>query len=460
MAASELGGRIAAKEVSPVEVVTALLDRIERLEPRLHAFVGLTPERAIDEARRAEREIAGGTVRGPLHGVPYAVKDLFDVAGEATLAGTRLRTGHRADHDAFVVGRAADAGMVLVGKTHTVQFAYGGVGINHDLGTPHNPRFEEPHAPGGSSSGSGVAVAADLVPIALGTDTGGSVRTPAALCGVVGLKTTVGRVSRRGVYPLSRTCDSVGPLTRTVEDAALMYDVIHGPDPAGDPATAGVDAAGVASSLSRGLDGIRVAFGEGMLFDDVDDEIEHAVRRTADVFARLGCQVGTVEFTEAAEVMSGAADQQRALLFAAEACQVNRRYLDDHFDELDPVVSHRMIQGRTMGAVEYLDALDAWAAARDRMLDRLSDVDALLVPTTMRPARPVAEIDATPETYADFNGAYLRNTAVGNRLGLCGVSVPCGTTAVGAPIGLMIYAKPFREDIVLRVAHAYQTASL
>jgi aspartyl-tRNA(Asn)/glutamyl-tRNA(Gln) amidotransferase subunit A len=158
-------------------------------------------------------------------------------------------------------------------------------------------------------------------------------------------------------------------------------------------------------------------------------------------------------------VLSGAADQQRALLIAAEACVFNREYLDHHFDELDTAVSHRMRRGRQMTAVDYLGAIAAWAATRDRMAARLADVDAILVPTTMQPARPIAEIDASPESYARFNGEYLRNTSAGNRLGLCGVSVPCGTTSAGAPIGLMVYAKPFREDIALRVAHVYQTVT-
>ena len=459
LTAEELGQRIACLEVSPVEVLDAVLERIGELDGRLHAFTGLTEQRAREEAALAERDVLMGRFRGPLHGVPYAVKDLFDVADENTSAGTHVRADHRAEHDAFVVARAAAAGMVLVGKTHTVQFAFGGIGINHDTGTPHNPHFDEPHAPGGSSSGSAVAVAASMVPVALGTDTGGSVRTPAALCGTVGLKTTVGRVSRAGVYPLSQTLDSVGPLTRTAVDAALMYDVIHGPDATGDRSTLGIERDEVTATLNQGVDGLRLAFGEGMLFDGVDPEVEAAVRATAATFGQLGCEVGSVEFTEASEVLAGATDQQQALLIAAEACVLNREYLDDHFDALDPIVSHRMIRGRELSAVAYLDAISAWAAARDRMITRLADVDALLVPTTMQPARPIAEIDASLEMTAQFNGFYLRNTSAGNRLGLCGVSVPCGTTGGGAPIGLMVYAKPFREDIALRVAHAYQSAS-
>ena len=207
-----LAAKIRAGQLSPVALTEALLDRITALDGRLHAFIAITRERALAEARAAELAIRGGQDLGPLHGIPYAAKDLIDVRGVPTTAGTRLLAGNVAKDDAAVVRRLAGAGMVLVGKTYTVQFAFGGVGANHDQGTPHNPWHATHHVPGGSSSGSAVAVAAGLVPMALGSDTGGSVRLPASLCGTVGLKTTVGRVSRAGVYPLSFTFDSIGPL--------------------------------------------------------------------------------------------------------------------------------------------------------------------------------------------------------------------------------------------------------
>ena len=231
MTIAALGAEMRSGAASPVQVAEATLARIAALDKRLHAFIGMTGERALAEARAAEILLRGGHDLGPLHGIPYAVKDLYDVAGQPTTAGTRLLGGNVAARDCAAVRRLAAAGMVLVGKTHTVQFAFGGVGINHDHGTPHNPWHATPHAPGGSSSGSGVAVGAGLVPMALGSDTGGSVRIPAALCGTVGLKTTVGRISRAGVYPLSWTLDSVGPLARSVEDAALVHQVAPGRGP-------------------------------------------------------------------------------------------------------------------------------------------------------------------------------------------------------------------------------------
>ena len=233
---SDLTRRYRDHSLSPLEVTRHLLERIQKFDPRLKSFLQLTPERALEEARQAEQAWLKRDDPGPLCGVPYAVKDLFDVRGVPTTAGTRLRKNAVARSDSWAVQRLTRAGMVLIGKTQTVQFAYGGVGINHDQGTPLNPWKQTPHVPGGSSSGSAVAVASGLVPAALGTDTGGSVRIPASLCGLVGLKTTVGRVGRSGVYPLSLRLDSIGPLTRSAEDAALVGRGLQGIDP-GDETT-------------------------------------------------------------------------------------------------------------------------------------------------------------------------------------------------------------------------------
>src|SRR4029077_17199139 len=240
----------------------------------------------------------------------------------------RLLAENVAAHDSAVVSRLAAAGLTPLGKTYTVQFAYGAAGINHDQGTPHNPWHPTPHAPGGSSSGSAVAVAAGLVPMALGTDTGGSVRVPAALCGIVGLKTTIGRVSRSGVYPLSWTLDSVGPLTRSVEDAALVYQALQGADPR-DASTTGIAPHDALRGLKDGVKGLRIAFGETVFFDDVDPEVEKTVRESGQVFRSLGAQVASIAIPEAAAAW---AEEKRPLLIPAEACAVNRQFLDKHLD--------------------------------------------------------------------------------------------------------------------------------
>jgi aspartyl-tRNA(Asn)/glutamyl-tRNA(Gln) amidotransferase subunit A len=345
--------------------------------------------------------------------------------------------------------------MVLAGKTHTVQFAFGAPGINHDHGTPHNPWHREPHAPGGSSSGSAVAVAAGLVPMALGTDTGGSVRVPAALCGVVGLKTTIGRVSRAGVYPLSWTLDSVGPITRTVADAALVFQAMQGEDQR-DESTAGIAPLDTLRGLKDGVKGLRIAFGETVFFDDVDPELENAVRESGRLFKSLGARLDGIEVPEAAAAW---AEKHRALLIPAEGCVTNRELLENHLDELDPVIGPRMLGGRSLSAPDYIALLRRYAQLRESVQRTLRDVDALIVPTTMEPAWALSKIDATPESYLDYNMRVHRNTGIGNILNLCAVSVPCGFTEAGLPMGLMVYAKPFQEDVALRVAYAYEQAT-
>lgn len=444
------------RSLGPVEVTRTLLERIERLNPSLRAFILLTPERALAEAELAEAAFRSGTDPGSLCGIPYAVKDLFDVRDLPTTAGTRLRHGQRSKEDAWAVRRLAAAGMILIGKTHTVQFAYGGVGINHDLGTPHNPWKREAHVPGGSSSGSAAAVSAGLVPAALGTDTAGSVRIPAALCGLVGLKTTFGRVGRTGVYPLSFHLDSIGPLARTVEDAALIGQALQGLDPQ-DEATQAAPAADRLTDLPAEIRGLRLGLAETVFFDRTDPQIERAVRESARIFRSLGAPVDSIEIPEAAEIL---ADPNSALFTAAEACVVNQAFLDHHFEELDPVVAQRMIGGRKLPAIDYIATWRQWLSLREKVLHRLEGIAALIVPTTPLPALPLAEADRSAETYRTCNAAYLRNTFVGSVLGWCALSLPCGFTDQGLPIGLMIYGRPFQEALVLRLARAYEQATV
>jgi aspartyl-tRNA(Asn)/glutamyl-tRNA(Gln) amidotransferase subunit A len=360
-----------------------------------------------------------------------------------------------AAEDSAAVARLARAGMVLLGKTNTVEFAYGGVGINHHHGTPRNPWHAEPHVPGGSSSGSGVAVAAGLVPLALGTDTGGSVRIPAALCGVVGLKTTVGRVSRAGVFPLSGSFDSVGPLARSVEDAALALRALEGPDPRDEATLSAPPVADPLVALRAGVRGLRLAFPEAVFWEGVEPAIARAVRECGLVLAELGAEVSTIAFPEAEQAL---ALNRTGLVVAAEAYAVHKERLERDFDRFDPIVAWRMRKGAEIAAADYIRSTQAWRALRVRVGETLRDVEALLVPATMIPAVPVAEADRDRETYGARNLAYLRNTAIGNILNLCGLSLPCGF-ARGLPIGLMVYGKPFQEDVVLRVGHAYERAT-
>jgi len=452
---ADLGRRLRTRELSPVTLTETLLARIEELDGTLGAYQLVSADRAMAVARAAEAQLSAGQDLGPLHGIPYAAKDLFDVGGLPTTAGTRLLDGNIAATDAAVVGRLARAGMILLGKTKTVQFAYGGAGINRDLGTPHNPWHRTHHLPGGSSSGSAVCIAAGMAPAALGSDTGGSVRIPAALCGITGLKTTVGQVSRAGVHPLSWSLDSVGPLTRSVEDAALVYQAIQGPE-ASDDTTHGRALQDVMTSLRDGVDGLRIGIAETVFWDDAHPQVAAAVRTAAEVFEGLGAQVRSFDFPAAADAV---ALNPRGLVIAAEAYTVNRRFIDEHYDELDPIVASRMIKGRDVSAADYLQTTLEWKRLRLEAVRQLMDLDAVLCPTTPIPACTLGEANDDMEVYSHRNLMYLRNTAIGNILDLCGLSVPCGLTGDGLPIGLMIYGPPFHEDKVLRIGHAYQQAT-
>lgn len=447
-----IAGRIRKGEISSTELVEYLLARIESLDDKLNAFQLLCNESAIEQARSADQALRAGKDLGVLHGIPYAAKDLFDVKGLPTKAGAKLLERNIASKDAAVIYKLSQAGMILLGKTNTVQFAFSGLGINHDHGTPHNPWSQDHHLPGGSSSGSGVAVAAGMVPMALGADTGGSVRVPASLCGTVGLKTTVGQVSRAGVYPLSWTLDSVGFLTRSVEDAALVYQCVQGAD-INDEITLGRTPHDVLKELKNGVRGMRLAFAESMFQEDLHPEVEKAVREGGSVFEELGAQVSSIEFTEAQEALQL---NPGGVIVAAEGYTLNKKLLEEHFDELDPVVAHRMIKGKDVQASTYLENSVATKRLRSEAGNTLKDVDALIVPTTPVPAQPLSEVDTDLDNYLKRNSLYLRNTCIGNVLNMCGLSIPCGFTKEGFPIGLLIYGKPFQENVVLRAGYAFQ----
>ena len=451
----ELARSIRAGALTSAAVAEHFLDRIDALEPRLGAFTVTCRDRALAQAQAADTQLAAGVDLGPLHGIPYVAKDLYDVAGLPTTAGTRLLADNVPDRDCTVVRKLARAGMVLLGKTITVQFAYGGAGINTDQGTPHNPWHPEPHLPGGSSSGTGVAVAAGLAPMGLGSDTGGSVRIPASMCGITGLKTTVGRVSRAGIYPLSRSLDSAGPLTRDAADAAIVYEAMQGPDPA-DPTTRGQAPHDVTSGVGRGVAGLTLGVPRAVFWEDCDAEVESRVREAIAHLESLGAHVVDVEFEQAE---SARQLNPRGLVIAAEAYDVNRRLVESSFDDLDPIVAFRLVKGRDVPAHEYLATVRAWEELRAGTVAVLDGIDGLLCPTVMVPPAPVADALASTGTYAEHNLQTLRNTSIGNILGLCGLSVPCGFTSRGLPIGLMIYGKPFDEARVLRIGHAWQQAT-
>jgi len=449
-----LSRRIHEGTLSPIELMEAVLTRTERLDPGLNAFRPLDREGALRGAQAAQMALAAGDDRGPLHGIPFAVKDIIDVRGWVTTAGSNALSNNVADTDATVVSRLREAGMVLAGKTQTVQFALGATGINHDHGTPHNPWAREHHVPGGSSSGSGVAVAARMVPMALGTDTGGSVRIPAALCGTVGLKTTVGQVSRAGVFPLSSTLDSVGPLSRSVEDAAFAYQAMHGRD-VRDRSTAGAISQDVTRTLRAGLAGLRIGVPDSFFWDEVDPQVDQAVRAAIDLLADQGAIVTPLSLPEAAE--AEAANPNR-IISSVEACYAHEEILGPDFAGYDRALAHRIGPGREASGTAYLRACEQRIEIAQRAHARLADVDAFATPSTLLSAAPLATVDV-PENFTAWTRKCARNTGIGNLLGLTALSVPCGFTDTGLPIGLMIHAKPRNEPTVLRIGYAYEQAT-
>jgi aspartyl-tRNA(Asn)/glutamyl-tRNA(Gln) amidotransferase subunit A len=445
---SEIAARVRGGEVSPVELAQATLARIERLEPTLNAYVTVTATEALAAARAAEREIVGGRYRGPLHGIPVGIKDLCDMAGTPTTAGSRLRAGRVAERDATVVRKLREAGAVLVGKLALHEFAFGPTGINAATGTARNP-WDPERITGGSSSGSGAAVAAGECAAALGSDTGGSIRVPAALCGVVGLKPTHGRVSLAGVFPLAASLDHVGPMTRSVRDAALVLQAIAGHDP-GDPWSAEVPVEDYAASLDSGARALRIGVPGGYVLDGCQPEVARAVERAVGVLTALGARVVEAESADFAAWWAAA-----VTVTLSEAVAVHHeRYRTDaagfgadvrgYLTAAMELPAHRYVQ-----AAWLRDALRR-GAAEDRLFAR---ADVLVMPTTPVVAPRVADCGAD-----DAAATLIHNTAPFNLTGNPAVSLPCGLTAAGLPIGLQMVGRHWDESTLLRAAAAYERA--
>ncbi|MGH7348840.1 MAG: amidase, partial [Candidatus Rokuibacteriota bacterium] len=350
---AELSRAFAARTLSPVEAVDALLDRIGRLDGRLHAFIAVYADEARLAAEGADRAIRSGHRIGPLHGVPIALKDLVDLEGRVTTGGSKAWAGRVSPVTATLAERAIAAGMIVLGKTHTVEFAMGSWGTNTHMGTPWNPWDPAVHrTPGGSSSGSGVSVAAGLSPVAIGTDTGGSVRVPAAWCGIVGLKVTAGRISTHGVLPLSFTLDTPGPLARSVEDAALLFRLLNGPDPR-DPQTLAWTPADPMPTLHRGAAGLRLAAMPDAERAGVDGEVLAAYDASVKTLEMLGARVLRAKLPHRFGDYAAATGR----IIGAEGYRFVGHLVDDASLPLDPHVRPRIQIGRGVSARDYLLAL-------------------------------------------------------------------------------------------------------
>ncbi|GAA2540580.1 amidase [Streptomyces levis] len=446
---SSAAEEIRARRLSPVELVDSVLERVERVEPRLGAYVTVTAGRARQAARAAERAQTEDRLLGPLHGVPMGLKDLIDVADTATTASSRVRAGHRAHRDSTVAARLAAAGAILVGKTHTHEFAYG-------LTTPQTRNAWNPdRVAGGSSGGSAVAVAAGAATFALGTDTGGSIRVPSALNGVVGLKPTYGLVPLHGVISLAWSLDHVGPITRTVEDAGLVLAALVGHDPR-DPA--GLDAATHLDYRPTGgtdLAGLRVGVPVNYYFEHVDPEVESAVRGAIEQLRDLGARPVDIEIP-----MTRYIQAVQWGLMVPEATAYHERTLHTAPDLYGADVRILLEAGALMSAGDYLRAQRARTLMRREWTRMMTDVDVIAAPTVPLTAVPAGQETVTwPDgTVESVSDAYVRLSAPANITGVPSLSVPVGRDRAGLPIGMQLLGRPLAEPVLLRAGHAYEMA--
>lgn len=444
---AELSRAFAARALSPVDAVDALLERIRRRDPALRAYIAVYEADARLAAEAADRAIRSGHRVGPLHGVPIALKDLVDLEGRVTTGGSKVWEKRVSPVTATLAERLVAAGMIVLGKTHTVEFAMGSWGTNTHLGTPWNPWDPATHrTPGGSSSGSGVAVAAGMAPAAIGTDTGGSVRLPAAWCGLVGLKVTAGRISTHGVLPLSSTLDTPGPLARSVEDAALIFKILNGPDPR-DPQTLVWAPLDPLPALRRGVGGLRLALLPESERAGVDAEVLAAYDASLKTLEALGARLVDVRLPHRLADYAAATGR----IIGVEGYRFVGELVDDTSLPVDPHVRPRIQLGRDVSARDYLLTLAEREERRRRFAAAMADVDALLTPTTQTPPIPIDRVDQS--------GTAAHFTRPANYLGLCGLAVPNGFTAGGLPTSLQILGHPGDEGMVLRIGWAYEQAT-
>jgi aspartyl-tRNA(Asn)/glutamyl-tRNA(Gln) amidotransferase subunit A len=447
---AEAARRIAHKQLSPVELTQAALERITQLNPRLNAFITILGDRSIAAAKAAEREIISGARRGPLHGIPIALKDLCATQGVLTTSGAKILRDHIPPQDATVALRLAAAGTVLLGKLHMNEFAYGPDGGNVHFGRARNP-WNPDRITGGSSSGSGAAVAASLCLGALGTDTGGSIRIPSALCGIAGLKPTYGRVSRYGITPLCWSLDHAGPMAKTVEDVALLLQAMAGYD-ARDPGSVQRPVPDYAAALNGDVRGLRVGVPRQYFYDALEPEVESAVRQAIEVIKGLGASVREVSWPSLRFVSLAA-----LVIVLAEASAFHEPWIRTRAQDYGPDIALLLKWGLLLPASAYLKAQRLRALLCHEVTALWGEADVLITPATMMAApQPGALQVHVGGRQMSTREALLRLMRPFNLTGLPAMSIPCGFTPTGLPIGVQIAGKPFDEATVLRVAHAYE----
>ncbi|WP_416899137.1 MAG: amidase [Minwuia sp.] len=449
----ELSDLIEAKKASPVEIAQAFLDRIEAENGHYNAFVTMTAEAALETAKAAEAEISAGKRRGALHGLPIGHKDLYATAGVLTTGGSRVLADNAPAEDSTVVARLAEAGMVTLGKLNTHEFAYGPTGENSSFGPTRNP-WDTDRITGGSSSGSGAVVAAGLAPVATGSDTGGSIRMPAACCGVTGLKPTYGRVPRTGILPLCWTMDHSGPLSRTAKDSALILQATAGAD-GRDAAAPDRPVDDYLSGIDGGVKGMRIGICREYFYDLAQTQVTDVVEAALKELEKLGAVLVEVEIPHIS--LAGTAAFP---IYAAEATAYHDDTMDDRIDLFTDQVRVFLEIGDQVLAKDYLHAQRYRSMLGQSMAEVMKDVDVLATPGIAITATPIGDVNvAINGTEEPIFGAILRNTEPFDLTGLPALVVPCGFAADGLPVSLQLAGRAFDEATVLRAGHAFQQAT-
>ena len=453
LSASQLSSLIQRKELSLVEVVEAHLARAGALEPVLNSFITLLPEQALADARTAEKEIQAGRSRGPLHGIPVAVKDFYFVQGVRNTAGSKMLDNFVPDFDCTIVTKLKEAGMPLLGKLNTQQFGYGITGENPDYGDMHNP-WDPQLMAGGSSGGSATAVASGQCTLTMGSDAGGSIRVPAALCGIAGLKPTYGRISRHGLTPLTWSQDHPGPLARTVEDCALLMNEVAGHD-SNDPSSSHLPVPDYTNALTGDIRGLRVGVPREFFQVPIDPQVERAVRDAIDVLETLGAVVTDVSWS-----MYRYGGPIATTIQMAEATAYHADSVRTRGSEYSLPVRLLLEAGLFISASDLNQAQQARTLFARQSLDLFQDVDVLAGPVTPIAAPKIGATEVVVGgTAMTPRAALTQYTRPYNLNGFPALSVPCGFSEDGLPIGLQLAGRPFAEETVLRVGHAYEQAT-
>jgi aspartyl-tRNA(Asn)/glutamyl-tRNA(Gln) amidotransferase subunit A len=438
------------KEISPVEVIRAYLERIESYDLKINSFITLLPREALRAARQAEKEISKGNYRGPLHGIPFAAKDLFFTRGIRTTCGSKILKTFRPAYNATVIERLYSAGAILLGKLNMHEFAYGTTSVNPHYGPVRNP-WDRERVTGGSSGGSAAALASSFVPLTLGTDTGGSIRIPSALCGASGLKPTYGRISRYGVYPLCWSLDHPGPMAKTAADLAMVMKAIAGPDPL-DPSTPPVPVPDYVSGLSAGLKGVRIGVPDTFYFERVDPEVRLAVQKAIRTCKELGAGIWKISIPSLAQASIAA-----YLILLAEGAASLEKWHRTRPEGLGEDVRSRLNLGAALLATQYLKAQRTRRQVQEDFSRVFRKVDVIVTPQLPITAPKINQgIVAWGKKTEQVPSALTRFTRIYNLVGIPALSVPCGFSSTGLPMGLQIAGRPFDEATVLRVGHTYE----